>query len=568
MSDIQLMILRRMRAPLIVLIVTYAISVFGLALMPGVDPQGRPWHLSLFDAFYVMSYTATTIGFGEVPYPFSYAQRLWMTVSIYISVTGWAYALGSIFALVQHPAFKEALARSRFEAGVRRLVDRYFVICGFGQSGKRLADAFDRLGYAIVVIESSAERLRPLYLRENRQPAVGLIGDARSPALLEASGIRRPNCEGVIVLTGSDEVNQTIAIETRVLAPEVTVLARIKSDTVCETLEAFDGVTVVNPYETFGVNLGLAIAKPDVLRLEEWMTAVPGTEPPRRIEAPRGHWVLAGHGRFGRSLSAALERAGSTCTVIDLDPARCGVNGVVGTGMAPDALRRAGIQDANGLIVSTDNDANNLAIVTAARRLKPKLFVVIRQNQETNRSLIDAARANMRFVQAQLMAHECLQVLTTPLLNRFLLMAREQPNAWAVGVCGRLHDVIGNHVPHVWAVTCDTKLLGMRRALIEVPEPALTISHLLCDPDDRRTRLQATPLLLLRNGDDVLLPDEGTALEAGDRVLFTGASDARLVQSRLLEDDVVIDYVRTGLERPRTWIGRWLQRPVTNPVAG
>lgn len=567
MSDIQLMILRRMRAPLIVLITTYAISVFGLALMPGVDPQGNPWHLSLFDAFYVMSYTATTIGFGEVPYPFSYAQRLWMTFSIYLSVTGWAYALGSIFALVRHPAFKEAWARSRFEAGVCRLVDRFFVICGYGQSGKRLADALDRLGYAVVVIESLPERLRPLYLRDNRQPAVGVIGDARSPDLLEASGIRLPNCEGVIVLTGSDEVSQTIAIETKVLAPDVKVLARIKSEAVCELLADFGGVTVVNPYETFGVNLGLAIAKPDVLRLEEWMTAVPGTEPPRRIEAPRGHWVLAGHGRFGQSLSAALERAGSTCRVIDLDPARCGLNGIVGTGLATDALQRAGLQDANGLIVGTDNDANNLAIVTAARRLKPKLFVVIRQNQVTNRSLIDAARADMRFVQAQLMAHECLQVLTTPLLNRFLLMAREQPNAWAVGVCGRLHDLIGHHVPHIWAVTCDTKLLGLRRALIEVTEPALKISHLLCDPDDRRTRLQVTPLLLLRNGDDLLLPDEVTALAPGDQVLFAGASDAEALQSRLLEDDVAIDYVRTGRERPRTWIGRWLQRTVPNPVA-
>ena len=106
MTDVQLMVLRRLRMPLIVLIVAYAVSVFGLTLMPGVDPDGNPWHMSLFDAFYVMSYTATTIGFGEVPYPFSYAQRMWMTVSIYVSVIGWAYALGSIFALVRYPAFR------------------------------------------------------------------------------------------------------------------------------------------------------------------------------------------------------------------------------------------------------------------------------------------------------------------------------------------------------------------------------------------------------------------------------------------------------------------------------
>src|SRR5512147_776314 len=121
MTDILVLLLRRLRAPIVTLIAVYAIAIFGLVLMPGTDPDGNPWHLTVFDAFYIMSYTATTIGFGEVPYPFSYAQRLWMTVSIYLTVIAWAYALGAIFALTRQPAFRAALERSRFEAGVRRL---------------------------------------------------------------------------------------------------------------------------------------------------------------------------------------------------------------------------------------------------------------------------------------------------------------------------------------------------------------------------------------------------------------------------------------------------------------
>ena len=38
MSELFYMILLRLRAPLITLIVVYAISVLGLAVMPGVDP--------------------------------------------------------------------------------------------------------------------------------------------------------------------------------------------------------------------------------------------------------------------------------------------------------------------------------------------------------------------------------------------------------------------------------------------------------------------------------------------------------------------------------------------------
>ena len=66
---------------------------------PSADGSSEP--MSIFHAFYVMSYTATTIGFGEIPNPFTDAQRLWVTFSIYLSVLGWAYALGSVIGGVE-----------------------------------------------------------------------------------------------------------------------------------------------------------------------------------------------------------------------------------------------------------------------------------------------------------------------------------------------------------------------------------------------------------------------------------------------------------------------------------
>ena len=54
-----------------------------------------------FDAVYVMSYTATTIGYGEIPQPFTGAQRLWVMATIYLSVVGWAYAIGSLLTLLR-----------------------------------------------------------------------------------------------------------------------------------------------------------------------------------------------------------------------------------------------------------------------------------------------------------------------------------------------------------------------------------------------------------------------------------------------------------------------------------
>lgn len=97
--------LRRLRLPIIAVILSYAISVTGLVLIPAVDDKGQPIEMSWFHAFYFMSYTATTIGFGEIPYPFTNTQRMWVTFCIYLSVTVWAWQLAAIIALAQDKTF-------------------------------------------------------------------------------------------------------------------------------------------------------------------------------------------------------------------------------------------------------------------------------------------------------------------------------------------------------------------------------------------------------------------------------------------------------------------------------
>ncbi|MCZ4316601.1 NAD-binding protein [Comamonadaceae bacterium G21597-S1] len=560
MSDILVLVLRRLRAPLITLVSVYTIAIFGLVLMPGTDPSGQPWRLSVFDAFYVMTYTATTIGFGEVPYPFSYAQRLWMTLSIYLSVVGWAYTLGSVFALAGHPAFKLALRHHRFERSVARMTERFYVVCGYGQSGRRLVAALDRIGYGTVVLEQDEQRTRAHLVSDMQHPTALLVADARAPDVLLTAGIRMPNCMGLIALTGDDQVNQAIVIGARALAKDCRLLARVKSEAAQDMLSEFGNVIVVNPFHSFGVNFAMALSKPDTLRLEDWITGVPGAEPPPRFVLPHGHWVIAGYGRFGHAVAQALADAGLSWKAIDIDPAQCSDDGIVGNSVAEEALRRAGIDQACGLIACTDVDASNLAVIIAARRLHKKLFVVVRQNQVGNRALIAAAHADMEFVQAQLMTNEVLQEMTTPLLNRFLMRARNQPNAWAVGLIQRLREVVGDKVPYIWGVRIAPELVGVAHVFGERPEPPFALSHLMADPLQRSARLPVVALMLSRGGNDMLLPDVNLPLAKNDRIVFAGTPVVEQLQRRTLADDIVIDYLRTGHEPPRTWLGRLLTR--------
>ena len=137
MQNLIYLLLRRMRVPLIVVILAYAISILGMVLAPGIDDQGNPWRMSFFDAFYFVSFMGSTIGFGEIPYEFSNIQRMWTTLAMYLTVVSWLYAIGSLFAVIRDPAFKRVFP----DFGT----DRYWF-----EEMQALREVLERLGAAEV----------------------------------------------------------------------------------------------------------------------------------------------------------------------------------------------------------------------------------------------------------------------------------------------------------------------------------------------------------------------------------------------------------------------------------
>ena len=71
MENVLFVLIRRMRLPLITVLCVYAVSVLGFVLIPGVDDEGRVWRMDFFHAFYFVSFMGSTIGFGEIPFPFT-----------------------------------------------------------------------------------------------------------------------------------------------------------------------------------------------------------------------------------------------------------------------------------------------------------------------------------------------------------------------------------------------------------------------------------------------------------------------------------------------------------------
>lgn len=186
------LILRRMRAPFIVLITAYAISILGFARIPGMNDQGQLWRVGFFHAFCVVSYTATTIGFGEFPFAFTNGQRFWALATIYITVISWLYAIGTILTLIQDPALKRTLTENRFANHVRNMRQPFYIVCGYGDTGTQVVKALAQRKTPAVVIDIRPERIDMLLLDELRIYIPGLCADAGEPNILRAAGLNFP----------------------------------------------------------------------------------------------------------------------------------------------------------------------------------------------------------------------------------------------------------------------------------------------------------------------------------------------------------------------------------------
>jgi Trk K+ transport system NAD-binding subunit len=565
-SRVFFIVLRFMRAPILTLMAVYAVSMLGWVLIPGIEEDGAPSHMTFFHAFYFLAYTATTTGFGEIPHAFSDTQRMWATLSLYVSVLAWLYAVGSIIRLLQNPFFQQALAERRFVRRVARIGEPFFILCGFGDTGSLLTRGLTDAGRAVVVLDRDAERIKALALRDYPLAVPGLCGDVRVPEHLVRAGLHRPNCQGVIALTPDEEVNLKVAVTARLLHPDTTIVVRSTSPQHAATLATLGGdIHIVDPFKTYARYLATTIHSPVFHQLSQWLIGAREASLDRRLAVPKGKWILCGYGRMGRQLREALDAIGASTVVIDpaLPEAEEGA-----TMLRDDAhrgsLAKAGIEDAAGIIIGTDSDGDNLSILLNAKALRPGIFTVVRQNRHRNEMLFAAARADLIMQPSLVAARRILFQLTVPLLRTFLEqfhdpdLAAKGPRI--AGAFAALRSAVGTARPRLWTMSL---LPGTALALDELRHEGVevTLDQLLRHPADRSRKLDVVALVLETRADREVMPPRATPLRIGDCLLLCGTlADLRLVESSL-NNPFTLRYLVSGRDEPRGWLMRRLARP-------
>lgn len=523
------LVLRRLRAPLISLIVIYSVSVLGYVLIPGEDDSGQSYHMTFFEALYFVSYMGSTIGFGELPYEFTNAQRFWTLFCIYSTVVGWIYSIGAVIAILRDKSFIELILRSSFRRKVARLNSPFYLVCGYGLTGSTVIADLARRGLQCVVVELKQGRVDALELDNHPFDIPILCADASDPDVLQDAGIASSQCIGTLCLTNDDHVNLYIALASKLLAPDRMVLSRVAAREYGGNLRSFGTDHVIDPFETFADYLTNAVVSPYRQLVYNWLISPHHRALSSVMKPERGRWIICGYGRLGQAIQKRFENQGLETVIIEPDPENRNIHEdyrvVKGLGTEAPTLLEAGIKHSVGIVAGTADDANNLSIVLTARDLKPSLMLVARQNRNSNAPVFNAAKVNMIMDPNMIIAQRIIALIKTPMLIRFLESIQDRNEQWCESLVCRFDEMVKDRRLDSWSLTInDAETPAIYKQLRLGRD--IDISVLCAHPQNSEARLSAMPLMVIRANQMHLLPESGFHLRIDDQILFCGLSKA------------------------------------------
>ena len=546
-------ILQKMRKPFLVIIVTYTISIIGFLFIGGKDSSGNFYQMTMFDAFYFVSYTATTIGFGEIPYAFTYPQRIWVTISTFLTVLGWFYSIGTLVSLLQDKLFLQELERARFLKQIKNLNEKFIIILGYNQITRKIIIKAIEQGIRAVVIEKDSLKIEKLML-ENFTPTIPvLFSESFNVRVLESAGLKKKNCKAIVSLFDDDALNLKITLISKTLNKSVKVAVKSTTINQTENLKDLDAQIIVNPFSIISSEIKLALTAPNLFKLEKWLYKIDDLSA-NLPTFPKGLYVICGYGRMGAKIFEKLDKNNVEVKFIEINKERNkqlseDEKNYVTFGDADDRelLEEIGIKDAVVIIAATNDDTTNLSILATARKLNPNIITMARENDLADDFLFRSAKVNHIFTPSKILVNKITNALMNPLCDEFLKSIIKENNEWATKLVTRLVKEIDEN-PLVMAIEINFENTPeIYKYLSE--KNALNLKILSTSLHNNSQNNNIVPLLLQRENDIILLPSWENEIKIDDKILLACDEHAKNDMEYICQNIYEFYYALTGKEK-------------------
>jgi voltage-gated potassium channel len=222
----------------------------------------------------------------------------------------------------------------------------------------------------------------------------------------------------------------------------------------------------------------------------------------RKIKRLEEHYVVCGYGRLGRRIATDLADAGLDFVVIENNPERvveieeAGWLVIEGDAEDEDILKSAGVERAQGLILTLPEDSGNVFVALSAKELRPGIFTLARTNEHKNTRKLLRAGVDKVISPYEIGADRMAQVILRPHVDEFM-----------------------EKVLHVGA-------LDLRMEEIRIEEGSLLDGKTLAE-SDFRNRFNAVVVAFLNEDTDEwrFNPSPSVPMEKGDILIVLGNTE-------------------------------------------
>ena len=149
----------------------------------------------------------------------------------------------------------------------------------------------------------------------------------------------------------------------------------------------------------------------------------------RKVDRISDHYIVCGLGRVGRGVVTELRRGGARVLVVDNSAERAkwaidqDIPTLIDDATRDDALKRAHINSARGLVAAIASDAENVYVALSARVLNPQLIISARASDEQAVEKLRRAGASTVFTPYEFIGHRLAQSMLRPHVLSFLDIA-------------------------------------------------------------------------------------------------------------------------------------------------
>jgi voltage-gated potassium channel len=208
----------------------------------------------VFDGFYMVLITLSTIGFGEV-YPLSQAGK-WLTVGVIISgVVYFALLIGYFVQLASDGRVFQMMRRRRVDKAISAL-SGHCVLCGYGLVGRVVAAELAADGVDVVVVETDEKKTEEV-------ESAGyflVLGDATSDDVMTRVGLG--HAKALVASMSNDPANVYVVLSARAMNPDLYIVARASDNRHISKLQTAGANRVVLPHLIGGQSIAQAIQRP------------------------------------------------------------------------------------------------------------------------------------------------------------------------------------------------------------------------------------------------------------------------------------------------------------------